>query len=331
VMPRKVRRRGVGRHFDLRMTVCMILGCAVGWTWPTTSEAAKLDSYLTSEDLSGRIVFDQNGQKLTLPTAQDRHVTLPTGSTPTYLAIPLNGGEHLPSGLPIVDAGAQQGETTVGPLNFDALFKAKLDSTLDASRLAIVDTPSRNYLVEFLPAQVRSLAGKQKAGGGTSNPINELARVFNTSSNQWSKWTQSGMNELERLLNITNSKTLSFKPSLNLEAQLVGSPLAAPIPEPSTWLVFAELIGAAAALKLMVKTSRKGMGTAEKRIRPCRVSPTRASCEPSAGFTCPRGRHASFRPARADQCLEPRHRYGAGDAGNLGALETVRRTTFGRQ
>jgi hypothetical protein len=315
-----VCRRNVRRHFYVWLA---ILGCTVGLTWPTTLEAAKLETYLTSEDLSGRVVLDQNGQNLTLPSAQDRHVSWPTGSTPTYLAIPLDGGEHLPSSLPILDAVAQQGETMVGPLNFDSLFKAKLDATLDASKLAIVDTPSRNYLVEFLPAQVRSISGKQKAGGSTSNPINELTHLLNTGSNQWSKWTQSGMNELASFLNISNSKMSSFKPSLNLEAQLVGPPLTAPIPEPSTCLVFAELIAGATALKLVVKTSRNGMATVEKRIRPCRVSPTRPSCEQRAGITCPRGRHASFRPARADQCLEPRHRYGTGAAGDLGAMETV--------
>ena len=240
-MARMVRRRSVLRDFDLRLAMCLVMGCALGWIWPPQSEAAKLDTFLTLHDLSERLVLDQNGQELTLPTAGDRHPTLPTGSTPTYLAIPLNGGEHLPSSLPTLDAAAQQGETSVGPLNFNALLKAKLDTTLDASRLAIVDTPSHNYLVEFLPGRVHSHAGKQKAGG-TSNPVNEVTHLLNTGSNQFSKWTQSGMNELERLLNINNSKTLSFKPSLNLEAQLVGSPLAAPIPEPSTWLVFAGLI-----------------------------------------------------------------------------------------
>ena len=209
-------------------------------------------------------MLDQNGQQLTLPTADDRHPTLPNGSMPTYLAIPLIGGEHLPSSLPTLDFASQQGETTVGPLDFDALIKAKLDTTLDASRLAIVDTPTRNYLVEFLPGPVRSSSGKQKAGGSTSNPVNELTHLLNNGSNQFNKWTQSGMNELERLLKINSSKASSSKPSLNLEAQLVGSPLATPIPEPSTWLVFAGLIAGATLLKLGVKTSRNSLATVEK-------------------------------------------------------------------
>jgi hypothetical protein len=259
-MARMVRRRSVLLDFDLRLATCLIMGCALGWIWPPQSEAAKLNTFLTLHDLSERLVLDQNGQVLTLPTAGDRHPTLPTGSTPTYLAIPLNGGEHLPSTLPTLDAAAQQGETSVGPLNFDALLKAKLDTTLDTSRLAIVDTPSHNYLVEFLPGRVHS-----HAGGTTSNPVNEVTHLLNTGSNQFSKWTQSGVNELERLLNINNAKTASFKPSLNLEAQLVGSPLNAPIPEPSTWLIFAGLIAGAARLKLGSKHQGRGWPPSTKR------------------------------------------------------------------
>jgi hypothetical protein len=250
VMTKMVRGRRLLQYFDLRLAMFLIVVCAVGLSWPAALAAAKLETYLTSKDLVGRLVLDQSGQQLTLPTAGDRHPTLPNGSTPTYLAIPLNGGEHLPSSLPTLDSASQQGQATVGPLNFDAQIKAELDTTLDASRLAIVDTPSRNYLVEFLPGQVHLTSAKQKAGGTASNPVNELTHLLNTGSTQFSKWTQSGMNELERLLNISNSKTSTSQPSLNLEAQLVASPLPSPIPEPSTWLVFASLIAGAAAWQL---------------------------------------------------------------------------------
>ena len=217
-----------------------------------------------------------------------------------------------------------RGRQSVGPLNFDALFKSKLDATLDVSRLAIVDTPSRNYLVEFLPAQIRSISSKQNAGGSTSNPINELTHLLNTGSSQWSKWTQSGMNELERFLNISNSKMSSFKPSLNLEAQLVGSPLAAPIPEPSTWLVFTELIAGATALKFVAKKIKERDGHRRKKDKAmsCLANPT--ILRATRRYHLSAGRHASFRPAGADQRVEPRHRYGAGAAGHLGAMETVR-------
>jgi hypothetical protein len=254
VMPTVVPRGNDRRTFSLQLATCVILAWAIDSTCPSTSQAGKLETYLTHADLSGRVVLDQNGEELTLPSPRDRHPSLANGSTPTYLAIPLNGGEHLPGSLPIIDAVAQQGQTTVGPLNLDALVKGKLDAILDSSRLAIVDAPGRNYLVEFLPSQVRLISGKEKADGSTTNPVKELTHLVNIGSNQWSKWTQSGMNELERFLNLSNSKTPSSKPSLNLEAQLVGAPLAAPIPEPSTWLIFAALFAGANALKFGVKT-----------------------------------------------------------------------------
>jgi hypothetical protein len=323
-MPTIVRRRSVPRHFGPQLAAYLIVGGALGWTWPANSQAAKLDRYITSEDLSGRVVLDQTGQELTLPSAQNRNPTLPNGSSPTYLAIPLDGGEHLPSSLPILNDSAQPGTATVGPLEFDAILKAKLDTILDASKLAIVDTPSRNYLVEFLPGRVRSILGKQLPDGSTSNPVNDLTHLLSTGSNQLNKWTQSGMSELERFLKINSSKSSSPKLSLNLEAQLVGSPLAAPIPEPSTWLVFAGLIAGVTGLNLGVRRSRNGLASADKRMRSSRVSPPQSSCEPRAGLTCLRGRHGSIRPARADQCLEPRPRYAAGTPGDVAAMEAVR-------
>ncbi len=124
----------------------------------------------------GRLVLDQNGQQIQLPTASDRHPELAKGSTPTYLAIPLNGGEHLPASIPTLETGSQQGENPVGPLNFDALVKANLNTTLGMSRLAVVDTPSQNYLVEFLPRRAHS-GFKDKVAATASNTVNELSHA----------------------------------------------------------------------------------------------------------------------------------------------------------
>jgi hypothetical protein len=242
-MTRIGRRSGFLVHFGSASALAWTLGLVLGMIWPSHAEAARLNRFLTSEDLTGRVVLDQNGQQLQLPTVEDRNVVLPKGSTPTYLAIPLYGGEHLPGRIPVLTTGSQQGETTVGPLDFDALLKAKLDTTLNTSSLAIVDTPSRNYLVEFLPGRVHS-------GLGTgSSSVNELSRLLNTGTTQWTKWTQSGMNELEKFLQISSSKTSSSKSKPNLEAQVLGSPLPAAIPEPSTWMVFAGLVLGAAGLR----------------------------------------------------------------------------------
>jgi hypothetical protein len=241
-MTRIGRRSGFLVHLGPASALVWTLGLVLGVIWPLRADAAKLGRALTSEDLTGRVVLDQNGQQLQLPTVEDRHPALPKGSTPAYLAIPLDGGEHLPGSIPVLTTGSQPGETTVGPLDFDALLKAKLDTTLNTSRLAVVDTPSRNYLVGSLPGRVHSVPGT------ASNSVNELSHLLSTSSAQWTKWTQSGMNELEKLVHISSSKTSSSKLSPNLQAQVLGSPLPAPIPEPSTWMVFAGLVLGAARL-----------------------------------------------------------------------------------
>ena len=74
-MTRTVCRRKLIQDFDLRLATFLIVGCAVGLSWPASSFAAKLDTFLTPKDLDGRLVLNQNGQQLTLPTAGDRHPT----------------------------------------------------------------------------------------------------------------------------------------------------------------------------------------------------------------------------------------------------------------
>ena len=171
------------------------------------------------------------------------------GSTPTYLAIPLYRGEHLPTSIPTLDTGSQQGENPVGPLNFDVLVKSNLDSALTTSRLAVVDTPTQNYLVGFLPRRAHSGSSLNTAVGAATNTVNELSHLLNTGSAPFTKLTQSGMNDLEKFLHIS-SKTPTLTPNLNLEAQVLnGRVLPAALPEPSTWMVFTGLIAGAAVLR----------------------------------------------------------------------------------
>ena len=218
-------------------------------TWPSSSEAAKLNRFLTPHDVAGRMVLDQIGEQVQLPTPGDRHPKLAQRATPTYLAIPLHGGEHLPASIQTIITGPQQGENPVGPLKFDTLVKSNLNAALSTSRLVVVDTPSQNYLVEFLPRRAQSASSLNKAGGTSSNPVNELSHLLNAGSAQFTKLTQSGMNDLEKFLHIS-SKTSTLKPSLNLEAQVLdGDVLPAAIPEPSTWIVFATLISGAITLQ----------------------------------------------------------------------------------
>jgi hypothetical protein len=214
-------------------------------------DAAPLRRFLTHEDVAGRMLLDQNGQQIELPTAGHPHAQLPSGSIPTYLAIPLDGGEHLPGRIPTLNTGSQQGDTIVGPLNFDPAVKVSLDSMLSSSRLAVVYTPSRNYLVELLPRRSTT----------ATNPVSELSHLLSTGSAQWANLAKGSLNELEKLLNINTPpaiKVPAANPALNLEAQVLGSPLPAPIPEPSTWMVAASLIVGSVAMGRHMRRSSHG-------------------------------------------------------------------------
>jgi hypothetical protein len=249
VMIRIGRRIGFSVRNEFGLVMILLLGIGFGLTWPSMSQAAKVSRFLTVQDVAGRLVLDQNGQQIQLPTKGDQHPELAKGTTPTYLAIPLHGGEHLPGSIQTLITGSQQGESPVGPLNLDSLVKSNLDPALSTSRLAIVDTPTQNYLVAFLPRRAQSVSNLDKAAGTASTTVSELSHLLNAGSAQFTKLTQSGMNDLEKFLHIS-SKTSTLKPSLNLEAQVLnGDVMPAAIPEPSTWIVFAALITGAAILR----------------------------------------------------------------------------------
>jgi hypothetical protein len=222
--------------------------------WPAYAEAAKLNRYLTSEDIAGRMILGRSGEQIPLPTAGDRHPALSSGSIPTYLAIPLKGGEQLPGSIPTLDTGSQPGQDPAGPLNFDSVVKANLDAMLNTSRLAVVDASTGNYLVEFLP--LRGHSGSQNAVGGVGSTFSDLANLLGAPQKQINGLTQGGMNELDKLLHIS-SKSSTLIPSLNLEAQVLGGEvLPAAAPEPSTWLLF---LGLAAGAGLLRRRRLAGM------------------------------------------------------------------------
>ncbi len=227
----------------------LMVGLGLSLSWPSRLEAAKLSRFLTVQDVAGRLVLDQNGEQIQLPTAGDRLPKLTKGTTPTYLAIPLHGGEHLPGSIQTLITGSQQGANPVGPLNFDSVVKSNLATALSTSRLVIVDTPTQNYLVEFLPRRADSGSALEKAAGTATTTVNEISRLLNAGSAPFTKLTQSGMNDLEKFLHIS-SKTSTLKPSLNLEAQVLGGDVVpAAIPEPSTCVIFSALIAGAAVLR----------------------------------------------------------------------------------
>jgi len=250
--------------------ISAVLVFVIGLTVPSPCEAAKLGEYLTRKDLSRPLLLDQNGNQLQLHSPSHPHPSVTQGSTPTYLALHLYGGEHLPVAMATIDAGAEAGSTGIGPLDLNTLVKAQLDAALNQSGLAQVDAPKQNYLVEYLPHIARS--HQDSAVGSATSSTTSVTKGHKTSNSstsdlskllsasQWDTWTKSGLSDLKKLLNINSSNSNSgqsnSKPSLNIQAQVLGSAnqaseagtvLPSPIPEPSGWMVFTLLLTAALA------------------------------------------------------------------------------------
>jgi len=94
-------------------------------------------------------------------------------------------------------------------------------------------------------------------------PLSELAQWVKLGSSNLIHWTSVGVHDLTKSLDMGNSKATATKPSSSLAAQVLAAPLAegtsstplpAPVPEPSTWLVFGLLLGAAGLRQWMGKT-----------------------------------------------------------------------------
>ena len=270
--------RGSELRDNVAVAVALVLSMSFNLAVPSSSEAAKLSSFLTPKDLARPVLLDQTGQQLQLPKAQHPHPAFPHGSTPTYLAIPLHGGEHLPGGTSTIFTG--QGGAAVGPLDFNASVVAQVNAALAASGLVAVDTPHQNYVLEYLPRLSRSLAGPTTSVPGassappgsvasataTSSSASAPAATTNSLSNEFSQFlggtlsigqlAQNTVNDVESLLHFKSSKPTATKPSLNLEAQVIDAPLPAPIPEPSSWLIFGAAIGAVALQRQILQRSR---------------------------------------------------------------------------
>ena len=260
-------------RYRATLAVSLMLALGLGLSAPRRADAEKLSSFLTPSDLARPLLLDQNGQQLQLPSSHHSHAVFPDGSTPTYLVIPLSGGEHLPAGTTTIFTG--QGGTAVGPLDFNSLVKGKVDAALGTSGLALVDTPEHSYVVEFLPRFSHSQLGSntgvaltppaQAGNAGTSttpatassSPSNELSQLLGGTISL-GQLTKNGVAEVETLLNIKSAKPTATKPSLNLEAQIIDPPLPAPIPEPSTWLIFGLIMGAAGLHRRLLRRTSRG-------------------------------------------------------------------------
>ena len=141
--------------------------------------------------------------------------------------------------------------TTVGPLDLTPMVQANLNAVLNASGMAVVQTPTQGYAVEYLPryAQIQAHeASSARSGTATTStstaatnpsslsalesnltiegiPAKEIANWVKTGSNGVAQWTSTELADLEKALKISPKPTAT-KPGLNVQAQVLAPPLA---------------------------------------------------------------------------------------------------------
>ena len=281
--------------------IVAVLSLCLGASLTSPCQGAGIARYLTATDRSQVVLISESGLPIATRSVSHSGAAASQGDAPAYAAFPLLGGEHLPGGVPTVTTGSQSGGTPVGPLDLNPLVQANLNSALDGSRMAVVQTPNQSYAVEYLPRYARMQAHSASSTSSSTDsgqaaqsssdslssasslstlaskltiegiPASELSNWFKTGSNGLLSWTKNGLTDLEKTLHLSSSsishKATAQKPSLNLAAQVLvppasadssANPLPAPIPEPSTWLVFGLMLGAAGLRQWGIKMRRAG-------------------------------------------------------------------------
>lgn len=270
----------------------LILALATAAGLAPEARAAGLFSALPPRDRAQPMILSETGAPI--PTGSMSHpaALIASGTVPAYLAYPLMGGEHLPPGVPTLASGQTPGQQGVGPMDLTQSDVLALNADIQASRFAIVNAPGQSFAVAFLPRYSRALAhatpppastSSASASTGSTNPLAALG--LPTSINQWtiqgipgsqiSRWVNTGTNELAHLsslgldgvtrtLRLAGIKVTPTPAGLNVAPQFLvpsssgstaGAPLPVPAPEPSTWLVFALVLGGAAALRRTRRTA----------------------------------------------------------------------------
>ena len=286
-----VSRTARSRPLALRRFL-LVLAVAAGLA--PGAHAEGLFRALTPRDRAEPMILSETGAPIPRGSMSHPAALIASGTVPAYLAYPLMGGEHLPPGVPTLASGQTPGQQGVGPMDLTQSDVLALNADIQASRFAIVNAPGQSFAVAFLPRYSRALAhatpppastSSASASTGSTNPLAALG--LPTSINQWtiqgipgsqiSRWVNTGTNELAHLsslgldgvtrtLHLAGIKVTPTPDGLHLAPQFLvpsssssgataGAPLPVPAPEPSTWLVFALVLGGAAALRPTHRTA----------------------------------------------------------------------------
>lgn len=244
------------------------LGLGIAWaSLATAATAAPLRPYTATTDARRALVLDQVGHRIAIPRAGG---SLPEGMTPTYLAYRLPGRSSVPEGTPTVAAAAGRG--AVGPLRLDAMAIQSLNADLARSSQVAVVAPRQAFLVEKAAGSALSdaaatvhywRAGIEGQPGGKSVG-DTLEGWYNSSTDAVKKFNNSIVDSLKKtfapnapkpviLRSTAAAQVLKLDDARGATAeQSIAPPQAAPVPEPSTWLVFA----AASALGLRLRARK---------------------------------------------------------------------------
>lgn len=260
-------------------TWILVLAAAAGLA--PDAHAEGLFRTLTPRDRAQPMILSETGASIPFGSPSHPATLIASGTVPAYLAYPLMGGEHLPSGVPTLATG-QPGQPGVGPMDLTPSDVLALNADIRASKFAIVNAPGQSFAVAFLPRYARALAhatpppASTSASGTSILSTNPLAALgLPTSINQWtiqgipgsqlSKWVNTGTSELAHLstlgldgitktLHLAGVKVTPTPAGLKLSPQYLApsafssttsAPLPVPAPEPSAWLVVGLALGAA--------------------------------------------------------------------------------------
>lgn len=246
------------------------LGLGIAWTCLTSpaATAAPLRPYTSTTDARRAVVLDQDGRRIAVPRAGG---SLPEGATPTYLAYRLPARSGIPEGTPAVASATGRG--AVGPLRLDAMAIQSLNANLARSNQVAVVAPRQAFLVakatdsalsdaaattQYWRAAIEGQSGGKSVG-------DTLERWYNSSTDAVKKFNDSIVDGIKKTFNPEAPKPVILGSTaaaqvLSLEGTMEGTtaeqsvavPQAAPVPEPSAWLVFA----AASALGLRLRARK---------------------------------------------------------------------------
>ncbi len=246
-----------------RIVVATGLGVVGACLSATTAAAAPLRPHTVATAAGRALLLDQTGRRIALPRAG---ASPPSGATPTYLAHRLPGRSGVPEGTPTVAAAAGRG--AVGPLRLDALAIQTLNADLAKSSQAAVIAPRQAFLVE--KATDSSLADATAAAqywraaianqDGGNSVGDTMKGWFDSGTDAVKKLNTSILDTLKKTFAAPAPKPVIAAQVIDLgglrmppaDESSAAAPQAAPVPEPSTWLVFA----AASVLGLRLR-SRK--------------------------------------------------------------------------